>query len=325
VIVTRWLDRFMERGARDLAKRTSRRSFLTRLGTVLVGGASLPLSRRAPAKAIPPGSVPDDAKLTGDSAIRRAAPTGATARSTASSARAAAAPRRVSAGHGISPITWIGTTLPPRQQNYVISYNDCCGASLCMRAHRTERPVYYVEEQRSPLVLRHEEPCGASVTIVSGRRRVVRRSVALGLLAAGGTPAPMRRTSVRAQLPGLPSRGRCQTPGSVPPLVGSVARFLDAGRARVSRRCPASRRRPRRRDARRGHNWMLEKFDHAHVPGFVPYDAAEIGRLREAAHRRRNVAEAAARDDRRHAVGARRARRRCLYATDAGGSLSCLR
>jgi methylamine dehydrogenase light chain len=60
--VSRWLERFVERGTRDLAKRTSRRSFLTRLGTALVGGASLPLLPVArPAAGNPPrGPGPDE-------------------------------------------------------------------------------------------------------------------------------------------------------------------------------------------------------------------------------------------------------------------------
>src|SRR6266571_5318868 len=38
-----WLDRLCERATRALARRTSRRSFLTRLGTALAGTAALPL------------------------------------------------------------------------------------------------------------------------------------------------------------------------------------------------------------------------------------------------------------------------------------------
>jgi methylamine dehydrogenase light chain len=62
-----WLDRLVERGARGLARRTSRRSFLTRVGTALVGVSALPLLPVAragddPAR-VPP---PDDTKLTGD-------------------------------------------------------------------------------------------------------------------------------------------------------------------------------------------------------------------------------------------------------------------
>ena len=73
------------------------------------------------------------------------------------------------------------------------------------------------------------------------------------------------------------------TPGSVPPLTGSVARFLGVpGGREYLVQVPGVAQAPLD-DATLAAvmNWMLEKFDHAHVPaGFVPYDAAEIGRLR---------------------------------------------
>ena len=38
-----WVEQALERSARRAARRISRRSFLARLGTALVGGAALPL------------------------------------------------------------------------------------------------------------------------------------------------------------------------------------------------------------------------------------------------------------------------------------------
>ena len=38
-----WLDRCFEAGARHVARRTSRRSFLTQLGRLILGAASIPL------------------------------------------------------------------------------------------------------------------------------------------------------------------------------------------------------------------------------------------------------------------------------------------
>ena len=73
------------------------------------------------------------------------------------------------------------------------------------------------------------------------------------------------------------------TPGSVPPLVGSVARFLAApGGREYLVQVPGVAQAPLD-DATLAAvmNWMLDHFDRAHLPaGFVPYDAAEIGRLR---------------------------------------------
>ena len=48
----------------------------------------------------------------------------------------------------MSPVTWIGTCRNPEDgKDYVISYNDCCGKSVCGRCacmrHEGDRPVYY--------------------------------------------------------------------------------------------------------------------------------------------------------------------------------------
>ena len=155
----RWLDRFVERGARGLARRTSRRSFLTRLGTALVGGASLPLLPVARAMAEEPARVPvpDDAKLTGDLGDpknchywRHCAIDGFLCACCGGSQNACPP------GTEMSPITWIGTCRNPGDgKDYVISYNDCCGASLCMRCRCTrtegERPVYYTSKNNDLL------------------------------------------------------------------------------------------------------------------------------------------------------------------------------
>ncbi|HLK13055.1 MAG TPA: cytochrome c [Candidatus Binatia bacterium] len=73
------------------------------------------------------------------------------------------------------------------------------------------------------------------------------------------------------------------TPGSIPPLAGSVARFLRvAGGREFLARVPGVAQAPLDDAALAGVlNWMLARFDPAHLPaGFVPYDAAEVGRLR---------------------------------------------
>ena len=47
-----------------------------------------------------------------------------------------------------SPITWIGTCLNPHDgRNYIVSYNDCCGAGACRECgmcnrNERERPLY---------------------------------------------------------------------------------------------------------------------------------------------------------------------------------------
>ena len=73
------------------------------------------------------------------------------------------------------------------------------------------------------------------------------------------------------------------TPGSVPQLRDSVARFLavPGGREYLSR-VPGVAQAPLD-DAELAAvlNWIVERFDRAHVPaGFVPYTAEEVGKLR---------------------------------------------
>jgi mono/diheme cytochrome c family protein len=73
------------------------------------------------------------------------------------------------------------------------------------------------------------------------------------------------------------------TPGSVPGLRDSVARFLavPGGREYLSR-VPGVAQAPLDDAALAAVlNWILERFDGVHVPaGFAPYTADEVGRLR---------------------------------------------
>src|SRR5262249_50520820 len=74
------------------------------------------------------------------------------------------------------------------------------------------------------------------------------------------------------------------TPGSVPALQGSVARFLASpGGREYLVRVPGVAQAPLDDAALAGVlNWLLEHFDHAHVPAdFTPYDAEEVARLRK--------------------------------------------
>jgi methylamine dehydrogenase light chain len=157
--VTRWLDRFVERRARDLARHTSRRSFLARLGTALVGGAGLPLLPVARAAEGEPARVPvpDDSKLEGDlgdptscNYWRHCAIDGFLC------ACCGGSQSTCPPGTEMSPVTWIGTCRNPGDgKDYIISNNDCCGASLCMRCRCTrtegERPVYYTSKNNDIL------------------------------------------------------------------------------------------------------------------------------------------------------------------------------
>ena len=104
------------------------------------------------------------------------------------------------------------------------------------------------------------------------------------LVATGGTAtayAPNVEYALNCQ--GCHRADGSGTGDSVPPLVNSVARFLTVpGGREYLVQVPGVAQAPLD-DATLAAvmNWMLERFDKAHIPpGFVPYDAAEIGRLR---------------------------------------------
>ncbi len=143
------LDELTTAAGRALARRTSRRGFLGRLGAVIVGGAAaplLPVARAAAAAREPIPGEPDPTREIGDPQQcgywRYCAIDGFL------SACCGGTQRTCPPGTEMSPITWIGTCRNPADgREYVISYNDCCGKDacgncICMR-HEGDRPVYY--------------------------------------------------------------------------------------------------------------------------------------------------------------------------------------
>ena len=143
----KWLDRMTENSAREVARRTSRRSVLGGLGTLLVGAAMIPLlpvARGAQAPAPKkPGATPS--MDPGDPASceywRHCAIDGFLC-SCCGGTQTTCPP-----GTEMSAVTWIGTCHNPGdRKDYVISYNDCCGKNSCGRCfcNRNERdtPLY---------------------------------------------------------------------------------------------------------------------------------------------------------------------------------------
>lgn len=142
------IDERFVRLARGLARRSSRRGFLARLGALLVGGATLPLlpvSRARAARVRVPGE-PDPSTPLGDASSceywRHCAIDGFLCSCCGGSQRACPP------GTEMSPITWIGTCRNPADgKDYVISYNDCCGKHVCglCFCHRNEgdKPIYF--------------------------------------------------------------------------------------------------------------------------------------------------------------------------------------
>lgn len=140
------LDGWISEVARELARRTSRRSFLARLGALLAGAAALPLLpvARAGAQA-GAGGEPDPATPEGnpeDCGYWRYCAIDGFLASCCGGTHRSCPP-----GTEMSPVTWIGTCQNPADgKHYVVSYNDCCGKNPCGRCfcHRNEgdKPVY---------------------------------------------------------------------------------------------------------------------------------------------------------------------------------------
>ena len=138
------LDRWIEAASRRLARRTSRRGFLGRVGTALFGAAAVPLlpvARAGAADRAPGPPEPANADATSCDYWRYCAIDGFLAACCGGSSTACPA------GTEMSRVTWIGTCKNPVDgKDYVISYNDCCGNSFCGRCfcnrNEGDRPVY---------------------------------------------------------------------------------------------------------------------------------------------------------------------------------------
>jgi methylamine dehydrogenase light chain len=145
-------DGWIEERARRLARRTGRRSFMSRAGGVLLSAVGvsvlpvLPVARAAdPARRVPappegiegPEGDPKHCDYWRHCAIDGFA-------CACCGGSATACPP----GSEMSPVTWVGTCRNPSDgKDYLISYNDCCGKGLCGRCqcnrNEGERPDYH--------------------------------------------------------------------------------------------------------------------------------------------------------------------------------------
>ena len=146
----KWLDKFAEGASRNMARRTSRRSLLTRASMVLVGGAAIPLlpvARAAESNNYPgvaaqsSGNLEDPGDPSSCDYWRYCAIDGFLCSCCGGSASTCPP------GTEMSPITWIGTCRNPADgKNYIISYNDCCGTTSCGRClcnrNESDKPTY---------------------------------------------------------------------------------------------------------------------------------------------------------------------------------------
>lgn len=135
------LDRLFETSARSLAQRTSRRSLLGMLGSLLTGTALLPLlpidrTARAAETSKPKSDDPHSCDYWKYCAID-----GFLCSCCGGSSHSCPP------GTQQSPITWIGTCHNPADsRDYIVSYNDCCGKVSCgdcyCNRNERERPMY---------------------------------------------------------------------------------------------------------------------------------------------------------------------------------------
>ncbi len=139
------LDRWFEGLSRQSARPVSRRSWLSRFGGALVGGATLPLlpvARAAEKHAMGQDGVKGpEGDPTRCEYWRHCAIDGFLC-SCCGGSHTACPP-----GTEMSPVTWIGTCRNPADgKDYIISYNDCCGKTFCGRCmcnrNEGERPLY---------------------------------------------------------------------------------------------------------------------------------------------------------------------------------------
>jgi methylamine dehydrogenase light chain len=147
------MDKLVEQLTRTVAQRTSRRSFLARLGKLVVGGMMIPLlpvnrvaapalgaEKKPPAKGASKLNDDTDCEYWKYCAIdgylcsccgggSHDCPPGATP----------------------SPTSWVGTCRHPQDgKDYIVSYRDCCGKTPCGRClcARTEGELPLYRTQR---------------------------------------------------------------------------------------------------------------------------------------------------------------------------------
>lgn len=133
-----WIDQTAKQQTLKLARLVSRRHFLSRLGAMLAGAATLPLLPVARALGQEPAEVGDDQSCE----YWRYCALGGTLCTCCGGTITSCPP-----GSEASPITWVGTCRNPvDDRDYLISYNDCCGKPECRRCscarHESETPVY---------------------------------------------------------------------------------------------------------------------------------------------------------------------------------------
>jgi methylamine dehydrogenase light chain len=144
-LTTLLVDKLGERAIRNLARRTSRRSLLSRIGAVLAGSAAIPLLPVArPAEAAPLTTFARNAhsKDVKDCNYWRYCAIDGSLCTCCGGGVHTCPP-----GSTAAPTSWIGTCLNPDDgKSYLIAYRDCCGKEQCGRCQCNnndgETPLY---------------------------------------------------------------------------------------------------------------------------------------------------------------------------------------
>ena len=145
--ISSWLDRRTLSTTTSLARKTSRRGFVSRTGTILLGTSVLPLLPVSRALSADLNEIGDPTSCD----YWRYCALGGTLCSCCGGSMNSCPP-----GAEPSPVTWVGTCNNPVDgKDYLISYNDCCGKAVCARCfcHNTERdkPVYFPSQSNEIL------------------------------------------------------------------------------------------------------------------------------------------------------------------------------
>jgi methylamine dehydrogenase light chain len=137
------MDDLVERLARDMARRLSRRHFIRGVGALLFSSGAVPLLPVARGESQPP--APGTATDPGDPRTceywRHCAIDGFLCSCCGGSAHSCPP------GTEASAVTWLGTCHNPADgHDYIVSYNDCCGKSECGRClcnrNEDDKPLY---------------------------------------------------------------------------------------------------------------------------------------------------------------------------------------
>ena len=137
------LDRILERAARGMARRISRRSLFARMGAAtVIGLPALPVARGLAAEKRPRPPQPQEHGNQQTCDYWRYCAIDGFLCSCCGGSVSTCPP-----GTEPSAITWVGTCRNPLDsRDYVISYNDCCGKSACGRCecnrNEGDTPIY---------------------------------------------------------------------------------------------------------------------------------------------------------------------------------------